>query len=139
PVALAVTAGIVADRMLGLPPTADAIAVGVGLIGWAAGLSKNATAGLPFLWLALFGLGALHHYQYRAVFAADDIGRMAGSEPRLVRLRGRLAEEPTAAGSPVPDPLRSMPGADPARTVLAVTHVQDQDDWRPVSGRLRLV
>ncbi len=139
PAALAVTAGIVADRAIGVPLAAGAVAVAAGLIGWGAGLSKTAAAGLPFLWLALAAVGALHHHQYRAVFAADDIGRLAGPEPRLVRIRGRLAEEPTVPGLPVNDPLRSMPRAEPARTVVAVTHVQDRDDWRPVSGRIRLV
>jgi competence protein ComEC len=139
PVALAVTAGVIADRAIGVPAAAGVVAVGVGLIGWAAGLSKSAAAGLPFLWLALAAVGALHHHQYRTLFAADDIGRLAASEPRLVRLRGRLAEEPTVAGLPVADPLRSMPRAEPARTVLAVTHIQERDDWRSASGRIRLV
>ena len=139
PVALAVTVGIVADRALDVPPSAAMIALGVGLVGWLAGLSKSAAAGLPFLWLALAAIGALHHHQYRTIFAADDIGRLAGPEPRLIRLRGRLTEEPTVPGVPLADPLRSMPRAEPARTVVAVTHIQDRNDWRPVSGRIRLV
>jgi competence protein ComEC len=139
PVALAVTAGIVADRALGVPPAVAMGAVAVGLIGWLAGLNKSAATGLPFLWLALAGVGALHHHQYRTLFAADDVGRLASAEPRLVRIRGRLTDEPTIAGVPLSDPLRSMPRAEPARTVVAVTHVQDRDDWRAATGRIRLV
>ncbi|HEY1376117.1 MAG TPA: ComEC/Rec2 family competence protein [Gemmataceae bacterium] len=139
PVALAVTAGVVADRALGLPPAGVVLALGVGLVGWAAGLSKSAAAGLPLLWLACAAAGALHHHQFRSVFATDDVGRLTTAEPKLVRLRGRLAEEPTSAGPAKPDPLRSMPRAEPARAVLAVTQLQEWDDWRPASGRARLV
>jgi competence protein ComEC len=139
PVALAVTAGVVADRAVGVPVSAAVGLLVVGLAGWAAGARRSAAAGLPFLWLALAAVGALHHHQFRDVYADDDIGRLATAEPRLVRLRGRLAEEPTPAGPPRPDPLRTLPRAEPARAVLAVTHVQLRDDWRPVSGRARLV
>src|SRR5436305_814406 len=31
------------------------------------------------------------------------------------------------------------PRAEPARSVLAVTAVSDRDDWRPASGRVRLI
>src|SRR5262245_41771029 len=77
PVALAVTAGTVADRALGVPPTAAVVALGLGLIGWTAALNKSAVAGLAFLWLAIAAAGALHHHEYRYDFAADDIGRLA--------------------------------------------------------------
>jgi competence protein ComEC len=139
PVALAVTVGVVADRMFGLPPVVAGAVFGVGLIGWAAGARKSATAGLPFLWLACAAAGAFHHHQFRTMFAADDVGRLAGDEPKLVRLRGRLADEPTTAGPPRPDPLRSMPRAEPARAVLSVTSFSERDDWQPASGRVRLV
>jgi competence protein ComEC len=137
PVALAVTAGVVADRALGVPVPVAAVVLAIGLVGWAA--RRFAPAGLPFLWLAVAAVGALHHHQYRDLFAADDIGRIATAEPRLVRLRGRLAEEPTVSTPARPDPLRSVPRAEPARAVLAVTHWQGRDDWVPASGRARLV
>jgi competence protein ComEC len=139
PVALAVTAGILADRIIGVPVSTAAIVLAVGLAGWAAGGRRSTSAGLPFLWLAFAAVGALHHHQYRDVYADDDIGRLTTAEPRLVRLRGRLDEEPTTAGSPRSDPLRTLPYAEPARAVLAVTHAQVRDDWQPVSGRARLV
>lgn len=139
PVALAVTAGIIADRQFGFPLTWAWIALGVGLIGWAVGLHRSTSAGLPCLWLALFAVGALHHRQFRTLFAADDIGRIATSEPRLMRLRGLLAEEPSSSESSRPDPLRSMPRSELSRSVLAVTHLQERDDWRTASGRVRLV
>ncbi len=139
PAALAATAGVVADRTLALPVSLDVLVLLTGLVGWAAGLRRSASAGLPFLWLLIAAVGALHHHQYRDVYNADDIGRLAAAEPRLVRLRGRLDEEPTGAGPPRPDPLRTLPRAEPARAVLAVTHVQARDDWQPASGRARLV
>src|SRR5262245_9264703 len=121
PVALAMTAGIVADRAVGVPASVAAVLLAVGLAGWAAGARRAASAGLPFLWLAFAAVGALHHHQFRDVYADDDVGRLATAEPRLVRLRGRLAEEPTGAGPLRPDPLRTLPWAEPARAVLAAT------------------
>jgi competence protein ComEC len=139
PAALAVTAGVVADRAFVVPPLVAVTVLGVGLIGWAAALHKSSNAGLAFLWLALAAAGDMHHHQYRYVFAADDIGRLASDEPRLIRVRGRLAEEPSTAGPPVADPLRSMPRSEPVRSILEVSHVQVGDDWRAASGRVRLV
>src|SRR5436305_432583 len=49
PVALAVTAGIIADRAVGVPASAAVVLLAIGLIGWAAGARRSTSAGLPFL------------------------------------------------------------------------------------------
>jgi competence protein ComEC len=138
PVALAVTAGVAADRLVGVPLSASAVAFMCGLIAWIAASRRSFARGLPWLWLSLAALGALHHRQFRDVYPADDIGHVATEEPRLVRLRGKLVEAPTTSGSAKPDPLRSLPASETSRGVLVVTHWQSRDDWLPVSGRVRL-
>ena len=45
-------------------------------------------------------LGALHHHQHHDLVAADDIARVATEEPRLVRVRGRFAQEPVVESEP---------------------------------------
>jgi competence protein ComEC len=139
PAALAFTAGIILDRALIVPPLAWVALLGVGLIGWTAALHKSPAAGLAFLWLTVAAVGGMRHHGYRYVFAADDIGRLASDDPRLVRVRGRLSEEPTSAGAPIANPLRSMPRSEPARSVIEVSRVQSADDWQPASGRARLI
>src|SRR5262245_58513800 len=138
PAALAVTAGVAADRLVGVPLHVSALAFLVGLVGWIAAARRSFARGLPWLWLALAALGALHHRQFRDVYPADDIGNLATEEPRLVRLRGKLVEAPTASSVARPDPLRSLPPSETSRGILAVTHWQARDDWLPVSGRVRL-
>jgi competence protein ComEC len=139
PAALAATAGIIVDRAFIVPPFAWIAVLGVGSVLWIAARHTSPATGLAFLWLAIAAIGGMHHHQYRYVFAADDIGRLASDDPRLVRLRGRLSEEPTSAGPPMANALRSMPRSEPARSVLEVTYLQLADDWRPVSGRVRLI
>lgn len=138
PVALAVTAGVAADRLIGVPLSASAITFIGGLVAWMVAARKSFARGLPWLWVALAALGALHHRQFRDIYPADDIGHAATEEPRLVRLRGKLVEPPTTSAPAKPDPLRSLPPSESSRGVLAVTHWQARDDWLPVSGRVRL-
>src|SRR5262245_165238 len=72
PVALALTAGIIADRALGVPASAAAGLLVIGLAGWFAGTRRSTSAGLMGLWLAIAAVGALHHQQYRDRYDADD-------------------------------------------------------------------
>lgn len=133
------TIGIAADRLIGVHSGLASLLVLVGVIGWAFGSRGHGTHdGLPFLWLAVAAVGALHHHQYRDVYPADDVGQVATEEPRLVRLRGRLIEAPMTSGLPRPDPLRSLPPSETSRGVLAVSDWQVRDDWQPVSGHVRL-
>jgi competence protein ComEC len=138
PVALAFTAGVVADRLGVLPTGVAALLLFAGLGGWAVAARRPFASGLPFLWLAVAALGALHHHQYRDVYPTDDIGHLASEEPRLARVRGRLIDGPISTGPPRSNPLRSMPPTETSRAVLAVSTWQARDDWLPVSGRVRL-
>src|SRR5438132_6982955 len=72
--ALALTAGIVLDRYLGIPLPFSLLAALVGLVAW--WIMRSAAPGLPLLYLALSGaaVGAAYHRWYVEVYPSDDIG-----------------------------------------------------------------
>jgi competence protein ComEC len=141
PAALAVTAGIVLDRVAGIPWPLSTIAVLAGLAGWiVTSRGRHRGPALVYLWMSIAALGAAYHHVYREVYAADDIGFLAPDQPRQVKLRGVLDEEPAIVWQPHADPLQSIPrSTDPTRAVLRVTSVKQTDDWITVSGRAQLV
>jgi competence protein ComEC len=140
PVALAATAGIVLDRYLTIPLPASLATAVACLIAWALmRVGQRPGLALVYLWAAVLGVAAAYHHVWRDVYPVDDIGEFTTIQARPARLRGSLAEEPTIAWQPANDPLRSMPRADPTLAVLQVTELHDGDDWRPVSGRVRLI
>jgi competence protein ComEC len=138
PVALAATAGVVADRYTHIPLPISLIAATAGLLAWT--LSRRSSVrSLLYLWSAIAALGAAYHHAHRELYADDDIGRFAADEPRLVQLRGVLEEEPAIAYRPAYDPLQSIPATDSTRAVLRATQVRHQDNWIPVSGLAKLI
>src|SRR5947209_7321583 len=108
PVALAGTAGIVLDRLAGVPLPISVLAAASGLLAWLL-MWLGRSSGLPFvyLWFSIAALGAGYHHAWRESFAAEDIGALAETEPKAVQLRGVLEEEPAIAYVTNPDPLRS--------------------------------
>lgn len=138
PVALAATAGLIADRYLTVPLDASLTVAVVGLVGWTVARFRSSPAALPLLWLTFAGLAAARHHTYRHSFAPDDVGELAQAEPALVRVRGVLVEEPVARFASKSDPLEPAyrPGRDSA--VLRVTALAAPDGWRPASGLARL-
>lgn len=164
PLALAATAGIIADRYLGISFVFSMIAAIAGLFGWAATrLAPQSSLPLIYLWLASAALGAAYHHWRYDVFAADDIGNHATTEPRPVKLRGLLVEEPAGCWRQHDDPLRSIPlrpllpptleeheraeqddgwslvlRPDSTHAVLEVNRWYQDGKWLPVSGRVRL-
>jgi competence protein ComEC len=139
PAALAVTVGILADRVASVPLPVALVAMLACLAAWSISQSGR-SRGLPIAYLlgALACLGAAYHHAYRDISAEDDISRLASDRPRPARLRGVLVEEPFTARRP-PDPLRSMPDSNPTFAVLAVTGYRTTDDWTPEQGRVRLI
>jgi competence protein ComEC len=140
-VALAFTAGIVLERMAGIPWPVTVFALVVALAGWVATYrGTRPVLALVYLWISITALGAVYHHSYRELYAADDIGTLAPPEPRQVKLRGVLDEEPAIVWQPHSDPLQSIPrSTDPTRAVLRVTELKQTDDWVAVSGRAQLV
>jgi competence protein ComEC len=139
PLALAVTAGIVLDRHVSLPLPVTLLTAGGALLAWCA--TRNGRhAGLPLIYLALTAaaVGAAYHHGYREVYPPDDIGWFAPDEPRPVRLRGVLEKEPIVVPPEPHSPLTSIPRAQRTVAVLRVTALQQDDDWKAVSGNVRL-
>jgi competence protein ComEC len=140
PVALAFTAGIVIDRYWSIPLLFSLGAVPLCLAAWVfASLGRNKAAALPYLWLAITAIGAGYHRFHQSSFRDTDIGNYAAEEPRLVRVRGVLDEEPIVAYQPIADSLQSFPHADSTSAVLRVKQAQFDEGWITISGRARLI
>jgi competence protein ComEC len=138
PFAVAATVGIVADRYLDVPPTSWLVLAGAGLILWVAALKRRDLTALSGLWVFAGGLAGAYHHAWRCDFPADDLGNVAAIEPRLIRVRGTLAEEPSARRRPKNDPLVSRPRTDSSITILQVTELESGATWIPASGLARL-
>jgi competence protein ComEC len=115
-----------------------------GLIAWAITFFPRHPSftprhlGLIYLWLALAAFGAVYHHWRRDIYRPDDIGNFASADPKPVRARGILVEEPSIRWRPTYDPLRSFPGSDSTHAVLGVSQIMGSEDWQSVSGRALL-
>lgn len=136
PIALALTVGIVADRMFSIALEATLIAAFVGVVvGAIAAFRGHTPIVLVALWLTLSVLGsALHHWHSRYL-PADDLGRQAASEPHAARLRGVVYSAPILSPGQN-DPLRTQPAKATVRFVMRVTQRQDITEhvWKQTSG-----
>jgi competence protein ComEC len=136
PATLAITGGIVVDRFISTPTVVALLFAVVCLILWAV-LTYLRANRLALVYLALTGVGfgaAYHHFR-RDDLAADDLSRFAPDEPRPVRMRGVVDEEPLRLPGAV-DPLRSTEQPPHATLVIRATQIDERGDWRPVSGRV---
>jgi competence protein ComEC len=138
PFAVAATAGIFADRYLDVTIPAFLVIAGAGVIAWLAALRRNDLIAPAGLWVFLGGLAGAYHHAWRNDFPADDLGNVAAVEPRLVRVRGTLDDEPSVRRHLKNDPLVSRPQTDPTVTTLKVTGLEVEGQWAPASGLARL-
>jgi competence protein ComEC len=138
PFAVAATAGIVADRYLGVPSSAWFLTAVTSLLTAAIAIRGNDLLRLGALWVAAGGLAGAYHHGWRNDFPADDVGNVAAVEPRLVRVRGSLAEEPSRRRHPHADPLVSRPRPETTVTALEVTEIEAGGLWTHASGTARL-
>ena len=138
PVALAATAGLIADRYAGVPLSAGLLAAVVALAGWF--FTRTASPRAAFIWLlvCVAALAAAHHHAWRNSFRANDIGRFAKESPHAIRVRGELADEPDRFRPPRHDPLLTMQREATSSGLLDVTAVEAAEGWQPASGRVRL-
>jgi competence protein ComEC len=139
--ALAVTAGIVLDR-LGQVPFVLTLLAGAGFLAAFVVSRIGRQVRLAPLYLALAGvaLAAAYHQFRRDLCSADDIGLLVRDEPVPVRLRGRVEEEPRRLLAPdKTDPLKSLTPGISAATVVEASLVSDGPGERAVSGQVRLM
>jgi competence protein ComEC len=140
PLAVAATAGVALDRYVGLPLPISLVVGAAALIAWAVALfGRRSGLAAMYLWLTAAALGAAYHRMHRDWYATDDIGNAVASEPRPMQLRGVIEDEPVVRPQAPPDAFHNLPAGDTTTTVLAVAQMRSHDDWRPVSGRARLV
>src|SRR6516162_7459906 len=140
PVALAMTAGIVADRFWVVPLPAS---LGVALVCVLAWLIFANTArqwlALFYLWSGVAGLAAAYHHWHRYHIDAGDICHFADYDGKPTRLRGTLQSAPTAQAGQR-DPLRSFPTKDTTRFVVRVAQRQELASrvWHDVTGLVQV-
>jgi competence protein ComEC len=116
------------------------ILAAVGLFGWALLRLKANPAATGLLWLAWFGVAAAYHSVHRNSFGEDDIGRYAGTQPILVRVRGIVDEEPILSRTDRSDPFIPARKPDRGMTILAVSRVRTESgEWISASGNARLI
>jgi competence protein ComEC len=138
PFAVALTAGIVADRSGSVPSSAWFLVTAAGLAAAMLAFRRNPLLSLAGLWVCAGGLAGAYHHGWRNDYPADDIGNLAAVEAKLVRVRGSLAEEPVARKYPRANPLVSRPRPDVSVSVLEVAEVEVESGWAPASGKARL-
>jgi competence protein ComEC len=138
PVALAVTAGLLADRYIGVPLGAGLLVAVIALVGWL--FTRAASPQTAFGWLLACSaaLAAAHHHSYRHSIRSDDISAFAKDAPAAVRVRGILADEPERFRPPRPNPLLTTQREASSSGVLEVTSIDGLSGWQPALGRVRL-
>jgi competence protein ComEC len=140
PFAVAATVGIVCDRhLIDLETPGWLLVAASGIAVWLLAARRRDYSQLAGLWLCAAGLAGAYHHAWRNDYPSDDVANLAAVEPRLVRVRGSLAEEPSVRRRPQDDPLVTRPRPDLAVAVLSVTHVEVEREWLPASGRVRLM
>jgi competence protein ComEC len=139
-VAVAVCAGIVADRYLALPVgawwAAGVLAWALWLLLWR--LRSDRTAGTAILAAAMACGGAWHHCRWH-LFARDDLGFFTQTTAQPVCLQAVARTGPRRQPTPEPNPMRIIPVGEHVRLDVEAVAVRNGAEWQPASGRARLV
>jgi competence protein ComEC len=137
PVALSFSAGIVLDHLAVIPLPISLLVAVFGAAAWfLARTSSNPYSSLLWLGLGLAALGSAYHH-WRHEKPANDLGRLLAEEQGLVRLRGLVLEEPVHRKGK-PGPLTTIPPKDSSRVLLDTTALEQNGDWRRVSGKVQV-
>lgn len=136
PLALAMTLGIVFDRVIPIPVAASLLAVPAFLLAWLLARSGNQISlGLVFLLSAVAAAGAARHRLFLdGSQSADNISRFADAEPQPVLVRGTVNSDPIIPKLPPRDPLRAFPETASTRLTLQASRLTVHGGWEPVSG-----
>lgn len=135
PFAVAASAGLIADRFVGVPFDAALLASGAAVVAWFA--VQRSPIAVALLWLAVAGAAAAYHHLHRHRVPPDDIGAIADETPRPVKLRGVITEEPILRKRN-PDPLAPIHRTETESFLLDVTAVSGDGGWRSASGTVRV-
>jgi len=136
PFALAASAGLVADRYIGVPFDLALLASGAAVVAWFV-LQRRSPIAIGLLWFAVAGAAAAHHHVHRHRFPPDDIGAAADETPHPVKLRGVILEEPILRKRN-PDPLTPVRQTETESFLLEVTSLAAESGWRSASGMVRV-
>lgn len=139
-VLVAVSAGIVADRYLTIPLFVWLLLAIAGASAWfwTRRSGRNTSAAIAVLIAASSLAGAWHH-RWWYLFAADDLGLVATTEPRPIVIEGIAQSGPRRMPAPPRNPLRAIEKGDRTRIDLRVTRMRDGDGWRAASGNTTVV
>ena len=137
PIALTATAGIAVDRWANVPVAAVFALFFAGATLWML-TPRWWLVGIGLLIAGFFGL---HHHLHRHSFANNEIGRFvfdesvrADNERKLVRIIGRVYDDPVGDRLTPDNPLRSMPGISRTHFVLEAETLITGEGEQPVSG-----
>ena len=148
PVAGAVAAGILADRLLGTYAPEGFASVGVWwgvalalLAGWW-GLHRWGrrpfVASLVLLGACAAVASAWHHWQWN-LYPQDEVGRLATLDPYPCCLRAVAMNAPERMAAPPPSAFRAIPQGEKSQLLLRVTHVRNGEQWQAASGDCELI
>ena len=134
---LSLAAGIAADSWLALGPLSAMLAAASSLL--LVGLSRRLNIRVAALLVATFCLGGAAHDRVARNSSPNSIERYAGSEPRLVRLRGTIVEPPVI--EQVERKIWSRRASLAHRTRCLIEQVAlgtESGTWIPAGGRVQV-
>jgi len=138
-VALAVCAGIVADRRLGWPATVWWTLAGLAWIAWWALWRRrwDRTAGAAILVAAAACGGTWHHCRWN-LFSTTDLGFYARAREQPVCVEAVVLAAPRSAIPSSSDPGRLRFTASQYQLEIELAALRNGAAWEPASGRARL-
>lgn len=138
-VLVAIAAGMVADRYLGVTIEAWFLVAAAALTVWCVlHCTRRDRPAQAFVLVAAGAVaGAWHHDRWH-LFAVDDIGRYADVDAEPASVEAVTQSLPRYVPVPPYDVMRIVPAEDSTRVELTVTAIRDGDAWRPCSGKALL-
>lgn len=139
PIATAIAFGILASHAFTATLPVWLIATGTALLAWLFCWRHGVrTASACCLLTAALFLGAGWHHLRWSLVREDHVARFADEAPRPVRIRGRLADQPTRITPRRQELPSAIPQQDHTLATLDCTMLVSGDDEIPVSGLARL-
>ncbi len=139
PLALAVGAGIVANRCVGLELNVWWCgAGGACLLGFLLQRQRKFQASIPLLLVAMACLGGSWHQLRWHYFDQDHLAQYADEVPAPVCVRAVALDRIQHHATPAPNPLRAIPAEKSSELQVRITQVRDGREWRTATGQCQL-